>query len=167
MTLIRIDDMQMAYTDEGAGRAVVLIHGYPFNRSLWTEQIAALSRSYRVVVPDLRGFGETDAFAGTATMDRMAQAVAGLMEYTKNNPDYSDGFYLLGNAYAEVGQNAKAIEAYKKCLALNPRFTKANFNIGIIQIIEKNKAGALEQYNALLQTDKVLAEKLKAEIDKL
>jgi len=104
----------------------------------------------------------------TAEADKFyRRAVAGLLEYTKNNPDYSDGFYLLGNAYAEVGQNAKAIEAYKKCLALNPRFTKANFNIGIIQIIEKNKAGALEQYNALLQTDKALAEKLKAEIDKL
>ncbi len=95
------------------------------------------------------------------------RAVTGLIEFTKANPDYSDGYYLLGNAYAEVGQNGKAIEAYKKCLDLNPRFSKANFNIGIIQIIEKNKAGAIEQYNALLLTDKVLAEKLKAEIDKL
>ncbi len=104
----------------------------------------------------------------TADADKFyRRALVGLLEYTKNNPDYSDGFYLLGNTYAEVGQNAKAIEAYKKCLELNPRFTKANFNIGIIQIIEKNKAGALEQYNALLQTDKALAEKLKAEIDKL
>lgn len=95
------------------------------------------------------------------------RAVAGLLIFTKDNPDYSDGYYLLGNAYAEVGQNAKAVEAYVKCLELNPRFAKANFNIGIIRIIEKNKAGAMEQYNALLLSDKALAEKLKAEIDKL
>ena len=95
------------------------------------------------------------------------RAVVGLIEFTKNNPDYSDGYYLLGNAYAEDGQSAKAIESYKKCLELNPHFAKAQFNIGIIQIGQKNKAGAMEQYNSLLLTDKVLAGKLKAEIDKL
>ena len=95
------------------------------------------------------------------------RAVTGLIEFTKNYPDYSDGFYLLGNAYAEDGQSAKAIEAYRKCLELSPRFAKAQFNIGIIQIGQKNKAGAIEQYNSLLNTDKVLAGKLKAEIDKL
>lgn len=95
------------------------------------------------------------------------RAVAGLETFTKSNPDYSDGFYLLGNAYAEVGQNAKAVEAYSKCLELNPRFARATFNIGIIRIIEKDKPAAMQQYEALLISDKSLAEKLKAEIDKL
>ena len=81
MTLVRIDDIQMAYTDTGLGRPVVLIHGYPFNRSLWNEQVAALSNSYRVIVPDLRGFGETDASAGTATMSQMAQDAARLLDH--------------------------------------------------------------------------------------
>lgn len=81
MTLARIDDIQMAYTDTGLGRSIVLIHGYPFNRSLWNEQVAALSNRYRVIVPDLRGFGETDASAGTATMSRMAQDVARLLDH--------------------------------------------------------------------------------------
>jgi len=81
MSLIRIDDIQMAYTDAGMGRPVVLIHGYPFNRSLWNEQVAELSHSYRVIVPDLRGFGESDASEGPATMDRMAQDVALLLDH--------------------------------------------------------------------------------------
>ena len=81
MTLIRIDDIQMAYTDAGMGRPIVLIHGYPFNRSLWNEQVAALSSSYRVIVPDLRGFGETDSSPGPATMNRMAQDVVGLLDH--------------------------------------------------------------------------------------
>jgi 3-oxoadipate enol-lactonase len=81
MTLTRINDIQMAYTDAGTGRPIVLIHGYPFNRSLWSEQVTALSSSYRVIVPDLRGFGETDASAETATMNRMAQDVAQLMDH--------------------------------------------------------------------------------------
>jgi len=81
MSLIRIDDIQMAYTDAGMGRPVVLIHGYPFNRSLWNEQVAELSHSYRVIVPDLRGFGESDASEGPATMDRMAQDVGLLLDH--------------------------------------------------------------------------------------
>ena len=81
MTSIRIDDIQMAYTDTGVGYPIVLIHGYPFNRSLWNEQVAALSPSYRIVVPDLRGFGESDSSPAPATMNRMAQDVAQLLDH--------------------------------------------------------------------------------------
>src|SRR5688572_9307460 len=81
MSLIRIDDIQMAYTDTGVGHPIVLIHGYPFNRSLWNEQVSALSPSYRIVVPDLRGFGESDSSPGPATMNRMAQDVAQLLDH--------------------------------------------------------------------------------------
>jgi len=95
------------------------------------------------------------------------RAVTGLITFTANNPESSDGFYLLGNAYFADNQREKAIEAYKKCLELNPRFAQAKYNIGIIQVLQKNKVGALEQYNSLLVTDKALAGKLKTEIDKL
>jgi len=81
MSSKRIDDIQMAYTDTGVGRPIVLIHGYPFNRSLWNEQVAALSNSYRIITPDLRGFGESDSSAGPATMNRMAQDVAQLLDH--------------------------------------------------------------------------------------
>ncbi len=81
MTQIRINDIQMTYTDMGTGDPVVLIHGYPFNRSLWGEQVATLSESYRVTAPDLRGFGETDSSDGPATMDQMAQDVAQLLDH--------------------------------------------------------------------------------------
>ena len=80
MSFIRVDDIQLAYTDVGLGQPVVLLHGYPFNRSLWTEQVSALSNSYRVMTPDLRGLGESDASAGAATMNRMAEDVAVLLD---------------------------------------------------------------------------------------
>ncbi|HET9479349.1 MAG TPA: alpha/beta hydrolase [Pyrinomonadaceae bacterium] len=80
MSFTRVDDIQMAYTDTGLGLPVVLLHGYPFNRSLWSEQVNALSNSYRVITPDLRGLGETDATQGPATMNQMAQDVAALMD---------------------------------------------------------------------------------------
>lgn len=81
MPHVKIDNINFAYTDTGAGRPVVLLHGYPFNRSLWNEQIAALSGSYRVIAPDLRGFGESDSSDGPSTMNRMAQDVALLLDH--------------------------------------------------------------------------------------
>jgi 3-oxoadipate enol-lactonase len=81
MSSVQIDNIEMAYTDVGAGRPVVLIHGYPFNRSLWNEQIEVLSQNHRVIAPDLRGFGESEASDGTATMNRMAQDVALLLNH--------------------------------------------------------------------------------------
>src|SRR4029079_12301831 len=81
MPVVRVNDIQMAYTEEGSGRPVRLIHGYPFNRSVWNEQVAALSGSYRVIAPDLRGFGESDSSNEPATMNQMAQDVAALLDH--------------------------------------------------------------------------------------
>ncbi len=94
------------------------------------------------------------------------QAVVGLIEHAKKNSVSADGFYLLGNAYFADNQREKAIEAYEKCLALSPRFGKARYNIAIIQLRQKNKTAALEQYNRLRELDPELAGKLKVEIDK-
>ncbi|HEY8414060.1 MAG TPA: alpha/beta fold hydrolase [Pyrinomonadaceae bacterium] len=81
MPSARINNFNLEYTDSGIGRPIVLIHGYPFNRSLWTEQIMVFSTSFRVIAPDLRGFGDSDAVPGTATMDVMAQDVVLLLNH--------------------------------------------------------------------------------------
>jgi pimeloyl-ACP methyl ester carboxylesterase len=70
----------MAYDDEGRGAAVVLLHGFPFNRSMWREQAQALSGTCRVVAPDLRGMGETPLGDGAVTMGEMAEDVAALLD---------------------------------------------------------------------------------------
>ena len=90
----------------------------------------------------------------------------GLEKYTSENTDYSDGYYLLGNAYFADGQTEKAIAAYQKCLELSPRFVKARFNLAIIYARSKNKSAAMEQYNSLAAIDPTLAAKLKTELDK-
>jgi len=50
------------YTDEGSGQPVVLVHGWPDAGRLWRKQVPALAGAgFRVIVPDLRGFGDSDA----------------------------------------------------------------------------------------------------------
>ncbi|HEV7857365.1 MAG TPA: alpha/beta fold hydrolase [Pyrinomonadaceae bacterium] len=83
MSTARVGQIEMAYDDVGSGPPLVLLHGFPFNRSMWREQAEALSTRYRVITPDLRGLGETTAADGDepATMHRMAQDVTALMEH--------------------------------------------------------------------------------------
>jgi 3-oxoadipate enol-lactonase len=81
MASLQIDDIQIAYTDTGIGPPILMVHGYPFNRTLWDEQVEALSSRHRVIAPDLRGFGESDAAPGTATMNLMARDLALLLNH--------------------------------------------------------------------------------------
>ena len=80
MAHIQLHDIQLFYDDTGSGPPVVLLHGYPFNRTLWKDQVEALRDDYRVITPDLRGFGDSDASDGAATMSRMARDVAQLLD---------------------------------------------------------------------------------------
>ncbi|MBE8524460.1 alpha/beta fold hydrolase [Amycolatopsis sp. H6(2020)] len=61
--------MRLAHDDLGpkSGRPVLLVHGHPFDRSMWRPQAEHLARTgYRVVTPDLRGYGQSKS-QGTKT----------------------------------------------------------------------------------------------------
>lgn len=47
----------MHYVVTGKGEPVVLIHGHPFDHTMWYPQVVALSDCYEVITPDLRGYG--------------------------------------------------------------------------------------------------------------
>lgn len=72
--------MRLAYDDAGSGDCVVLIHGHPFDRTLWAPQAAALRGTFRVIVPDLRGFGESPVTPGLVTMREYAADIEELLD---------------------------------------------------------------------------------------
>jgi 3-oxoadipate enol-lactonase len=72
--------MTLAYEEAGAGDCVVLIHGHPFDRTLWQPQLAALSDEFRVLAPDLRGFGASPVTPHWVTTREYAADVAGLLD---------------------------------------------------------------------------------------
>lgn len=72
---------KLAYVDEGQGSAVLLLHGYPFDKSMWNEQVAAISvAGFRAIAPDLRGLGETKCTSEIAMMEEMARDAAALLD---------------------------------------------------------------------------------------
>jgi 3-oxoadipate enol-lactonase len=76
----RVRGIELAYTEAGSGPAVVFLHGFPFDRSMWSGQVERLSASFRVIAPDLRGHGETTATSGPSTMEEMAEDVVALLD---------------------------------------------------------------------------------------
>jgi pimeloyl-ACP methyl ester carboxylesterase len=61
---------------------LVLIHGYPFDHTMWYGVIAALGSGVRVYAPDLRGFGGTDgvAWSSKPSLDVMADDIAAMLD---------------------------------------------------------------------------------------
>lgn len=59
---------------------MLLVHGHPFDRSMWEPQLELLGRRFRVVTPDLRGYGESAARPGKVTMRELAEDVEALLD---------------------------------------------------------------------------------------
>jgi pimeloyl-ACP methyl ester carboxylesterase len=80
MATATIRDITIGYDDEGTGDALVLVHGHPFDRSMWRPQVERFSRAgWRVIAPDLRGYGESTVVPGKTTLDVFAHDIAGLL----------------------------------------------------------------------------------------
>ena len=67
------------YLDAGQGAPVVLLHGFPETNFAWRYQIPVLAEHYRVIAPDLRGYGETDKPAGGYDKRNMARDLRELL----------------------------------------------------------------------------------------
>ncbi|MDP9325866.1 MAG: alpha/beta fold hydrolase [Candidatus Dormibacteraeota bacterium] len=57
---VEVGGLEFSVIDAGAGPGVLLLHGFPDSSYVWRHQVAALTAAgFRVVAPDLRGFGES------------------------------------------------------------------------------------------------------------
>src|SRR5436190_13549193 len=74
-----VNGIRMHFIDEGKGPLVILLHGFPYLWYMWRRQIGALvDAGYRVVVPDQRGFGQTDRPEAIEAYD-MTQSVGDMV----------------------------------------------------------------------------------------
>ena len=75
--------MMLRFASEGAGRIVLLLHGFPLDHTMWEGQRAAIGQNYHVIMPDLRGHGQTEAPDGIYPIDDMADDVIELLDSLK------------------------------------------------------------------------------------
>ncbi|MBW1748788.1 MAG: tetratricopeptide repeat protein, partial [Deltaproteobacteria bacterium] len=66
--------------------------------------------------------------------------------------------YNLGIAYGGLGKSRQEMEAFKQAIRVDPDFAPAHYNMGIIYLINSDKAAALEEYKILKVLDQNMAE---------
>src|SRR5664279_4874746 len=81
-----VNGIQIAYTDEGKGMPVLFLHDFPLSRGAWSKQVDEFKTRFRVIAPDLRGFGESESSAGPVPIHRFVEDLHALMEHRSPDP---------------------------------------------------------------------------------
>ncbi len=76
---VEANAIKVHYLEAGEGAPVILLHGFPETAYAWRKQLPALAARYRVIVPDLRGYGSTDKPAAGYDKRTMAADIRALM----------------------------------------------------------------------------------------
>jgi 3-oxoadipate enol-lactonase len=74
------DGLSFYFQEHGDGEPVLLVHGFPLSGELWRPVVERLGDGYRLIIPDLRGHGRSEASV-TASMGRFAEDLAALLDH--------------------------------------------------------------------------------------
>lgn len=90
-----VNGISMNYAERGRGLPVVLIHGFPLDLRIWDAQVQVLSDRYRIIAPDLRGFGRSGV-GGAFSMESLADDVHELLKQIGAIPSVVGGLSMGG-----------------------------------------------------------------------
>ncbi len=160
----RKGDLLIDYSDDGQGLPVVLVHAFANDRTIWRPQIEALRTRYRIIAPDLRGFGASSRTDGQAvSMDQYADDIVALLDHLKINRTVIGGISLggyvaLSIALRHAQRTAGLILANTRAAADSSDW--ASFRKALVRDIEQRGAVAVvENYG-----DKPFSSSCPAEI---
>src|SRR6266545_4584990 len=81
MEKMNVNGIQLAYERRGTGTPLVLLHGYPLDHHLWDEVAPLLEDTFELIIPDLRGFGESSTIDSFYAMEDFAADIAALLDH--------------------------------------------------------------------------------------
>lgn len=142
----------LAYDDQGQGVPVVLLHGFPFSRRMWSSQAGALANTCRVITPDLSGFGASPG--APESLDQLAAEVHALVDALHLAPIVLGGFSMGG--YVVLRYVARHPDQLRALLLLDtraepdaPEARERRF-AGIDRIQREGPAGFLDDFAGLV-----------------
>ena len=186
-----VDGLALTYTDQGTRQpALLFVHGFPLCRGAWEKQVAAFAPDHRVLAPDLRGLGESEASESPVSMARFADDLAELLHtlntgpvtlvghsmggyvalaFVDRHPDLVDGLVLVGTrAGADTPETAEKRRASAaRVLREGSDFIVADMAPKMLAADNQDQ-GLARQVRALLEGSKPLgiANALKAMADR-
>ncbi|MDN5287616.1 MAG: Pimeloyl-ACP methyl ester carboxylesterase [Mucilaginibacter sp.] len=99
---LKIRGINLVYDDLGAGDVIVFIHGQPFNRSMWNYQSPVFSQTHRLIIPDLRGYGESTTTDPIVLLDELALDIIYLLDELAINKAIFVGLAMGGQVALEL-----------------------------------------------------------------
>lgn len=78
--IVEMQEARFHVEETGTGPVLLLVHGLPLNHAMWREQIGFLGQHYRVLAPDLRGFGGSTGAGEISSMEQFADDLAHLLD---------------------------------------------------------------------------------------
>jgi len=105
MNQILYKNTKISYSDNGKGNAVVLLHGFLENQTMWQDLVPELSKKHRVITLDLLGHGETECFGYVHSMEENADVVQAVLSKLRIRKGVFIGHSMGGYvalAYAEL-----------------------------------------------------------------
>ena len=89
---LEVDGIRFHIAEAGVGEPLVMLHGWPQNWYMWRRLVAPLGERYRLIMPDLRGLGWSDAPPSGYNKERLASDVLALLDQLG-----VDRFRLMGH----------------------------------------------------------------------
>ena len=152
---IELKSGSVGYLDQGKGPAVLLLHAFPLHHRMWEPQIELLSANFRVIAPDLRGFGGSQR-ASAWTMEEVADDLAELLEKLEIMDCAVVGVSIGGYiAFSLWARHAK----YVRQLVLSN--TRARADNDTEKTARNEMIAALEQNGPSILPDRMLPRLLK------
>ena len=83
MQKIKVNGFDLAFERRGHGLPLVLIHGYPLDHTTWQDVTPLLEKGFDLILPDLRGLGQSSEVESVYTVSDLASDIAGLLDHLK------------------------------------------------------------------------------------
>lgn len=145
---ILINSLVVSYTDQGLedGSVIIFIHGFPLNKTMWDNQVAALKKDYRVISYDIRGHGDSEPGNETFSIKLFVNDLLRLMDELKIEKaslcGLSMGGYIALNAIENHPERFEALVlSDTNCIADSPKVKQKRMDT-----IESIKALGVEKY---------------------
>jgi 3-oxoadipate enol-lactonase len=170
MLKIEINGVSIAYERGGRGTPLVLLHGYPLDHSIWEPVVPLLENDFDLILPDLRGFGESEVSGGIYGVADLAADIAGLLSaqgvWQAAIAGHSMGGYValaFARAYPQRTLGLGLVAS--QVLADTPE-KKAGRYQEAEDILAKGVQGVAEDMSVKLTPDAKLQARLKAVIQR-
>jgi pimeloyl-ACP methyl ester carboxylesterase len=170
MEKFKVNGINLAYERRGNGNPLVLLHGFPLDHHLWDDIAPLLEDTFDLIIPDLRGFGESETVDTPYTMEDYASDIAGLLDHLNIQKAAIAGHSMGGYvalAFARLyPERMSGLALVSSQTPADPPERKEGRYKSAADVAEKGIGGVVETMTAKFTNDPRLQDLARASMEK-